>query len=294
MQVNVINENNVEVSIDPPQTIVVEVDQGKAGRGITNISYQQEGEYYYLVVTYTDGTTEQLGPLIITGAAVSLLGGTAGAIAYQSAPDNTTFLTLGTPNQVLVAGTTAPEYKTLAAGNGIQITSSSTSLTISAPETGTVTSVNASGGTTGMGFSGGPITSSGTLTLNGTLNVANGGTGATNIVGTSGVNAGGNGGNSVVSGSGFTTQTSIGGGAGRYSNNPGANGGSGGGGVLTDMVPFPSAIGCVEATDSPNAARFTNSRLTVLHEGEGETVSSGNRSSKCRNISSGIQKTIQL
>ena len=180
MQVNVINENNVEVSIDPPQTIVVEVDQGKAGRGITNITYQQEGEYYYLVVTYTDGTTEQLGPLIITGAAVSLLGGTAGAIAYQSAPDNTTFLTLGTPNQVLVAGTTAPEYKTLAAGNGIQITSSSTSLTISAPETGTVTSVNASGGTTGMGFSGGPITSSGTLTLNGTLNVANGGTGATN------------------------------------------------------------------------------------------------------------------
>ena len=74
MQVNVINENNVEVSIDPPQTIVVEVDQGKQGRGLTNISYQQEGEYYSLVVTYTDGPTEQLGPLIITGAAASLLG----------------------------------------------------------------------------------------------------------------------------------------------------------------------------------------------------------------------------
>lgn len=42
---------------------------------------------------------------------------------------------------------------------------------------GTVTSVNASGGTTGMTFSGGPITSSGTLTLAGTLAVANGGTG---------------------------------------------------------------------------------------------------------------------
>jgi hypothetical protein len=42
---------------------------------------------------------------------------------------------------------------------------------------GTVTSVNASGGTTGMTFSGGPITGAGTLTLAGTLAVANGGTG---------------------------------------------------------------------------------------------------------------------
>ena len=44
---------------------------------------------------------------------------------------------------------------------------------------GTVTSVDASGGSTGMVFTGGPITTSGTLTLSGTLNVANGGTGQT-------------------------------------------------------------------------------------------------------------------
>jgi hypothetical protein len=43
----------------------------------------------------------------------------------------------------------------------------------------TVSSVNASGGSTGLTFSGGPITTSGTLTLAGTLAVANGGTGAT-------------------------------------------------------------------------------------------------------------------
>jgi hypothetical protein len=42
---------------------------------------------------------------------------------------------------------------------------------------GTVTSVAASGGTTGLTFSGSPITTSGTLTLGGTLGVANGGTG---------------------------------------------------------------------------------------------------------------------
>lgn len=44
---------------------------------------------------------------------------------------------------------------------------------------GTVTSVNASGGTTGLSFTGGPVTTSGTLTLGGTLGVANGGTGTT-------------------------------------------------------------------------------------------------------------------
>ena len=42
---------------------------------------------------------------------------------------------------------------------------------------GSVTSVAASGGTTGLTFSGSPITTSGTLTLSGTLAVANGGTG---------------------------------------------------------------------------------------------------------------------
>jgi len=45
--------------------------------------------------------------------------------------------------------------------------------------TGTVTSVSGSGGTTGLTLSGGPITTSGTLTLGGTLAIANGGTGQT-------------------------------------------------------------------------------------------------------------------
>jgi hypothetical protein len=45
---------------------------------------------------------------------------------------------------------------------------------------GTVTSVNVSGGTTGLAASGGPITTSGTITLGGALNVSNGGTGAIN------------------------------------------------------------------------------------------------------------------
>lgn len=49
--------------------------------------------------------------------------------------------------------------------------------------TGTVTSVSGSGGTTGLTLGGGPITDSGTLTLGGTLALANGGTGATTQAG---------------------------------------------------------------------------------------------------------------
>jgi hypothetical protein len=46
---------------------------------------------------------------------------------------------------------------------------------------GTVTSVDVSGGTTGLTTSGGPITTSGTITIAGTLDVDNGGTGATTL-----------------------------------------------------------------------------------------------------------------
>jgi hypothetical protein len=47
---------------------------------------------------------------------------------------------------------------------------------------GTVTSVDASGGTTGMTFTGGPITVSGTLTMSGTLAAKNGGTGLSSYI----------------------------------------------------------------------------------------------------------------
>ena len=48
---------------------------------------------------------------------------------------------------------------------------------------GSVTSVGFSGGATGLSSVGGPITTSGTITLGGTLNISNGGTGATTAAG---------------------------------------------------------------------------------------------------------------
>lgn len=52
--------------------------------------------------------------------------------------------------------------------------------------TGTVTSVDVSGGTTGLTATGGPITAAGTITIGGTLALASGGTGATTAAGARG------------------------------------------------------------------------------------------------------------
>jgi hypothetical protein len=75
---------------------------------------------------------------------------------------------------------------TLTAGSNITITNGAGSITIASTGgggggSGTVTSINVSGGTTGLTTSGGPVTTSGTITMAGTLVVGNGGTGATTL-----------------------------------------------------------------------------------------------------------------
>jgi len=102
-------------------------------------------------ITLAATKTLQIGPSS-TPVAGSVPYGTGATLAYSA---------VGTAGQVLTsAGAGAPTWTT-AAG------------------TGTVTSVNVSGGTTGLTTSGGPITTSGTITLAGTLATANGGTGGT-------------------------------------------------------------------------------------------------------------------
>jgi hypothetical protein len=72
---------------------------------------------------------------------------------------------------------------------------------------GSVSSINASGGTTGLTFTGGPVTTSGTLTLSGTLAVANGGTGATTAANAR--TALGTASSGAVTASGLTMATSV-------------------------------------------------------------------------------------
>ena len=88
----------------------------------------------------------------------NLAGGTANQIPYQTGAGATSFI---------VAPTIANTY----------LEWSGSAYQWSANPLGTVTSVDVSGGTTGLTFSGGPITSSGTITMAGTLAAVNGGTG---------------------------------------------------------------------------------------------------------------------
>jgi hypothetical protein len=117
---------------------------------------------------YTTNTGTVTSVNLTAGTGVSVSGGpitSSGAITVtNTAPDQIVSLTAGT--NVTVTGM-YPNFTIAASGGG----------------SGTVTSVAASGGTTGLTFSGSPITTAGTLTLGGTLDLDNGGTGATTASG---------------------------------------------------------------------------------------------------------------
>lgn len=93
---------------------------------------------------------------------VSILNGGTGATTAAGARVNLLPSYAGNGGRVLALNAGATDVQWLALG-GI----------------GTVTSVNVSGGTTGLTFSGGPITAAGTMTMAGTLATTNGGTGST-------------------------------------------------------------------------------------------------------------------
>ena len=79
--------------------------------------------------------------------------------------------------QILIGNGTAYVQEYLTAGSGISITNAAGSITIaSTGGGGSVTSVQVSGGSTGLTTSGGPITTSGTITLGGLLGTSYGGT----------------------------------------------------------------------------------------------------------------------
>ena len=99
--------------------------------------------------------------------------------ALPVASGGTGLATLTANNVILGNGASNPTFVAPTTAGNI-LTANGTTWVSSAPATsGTVTSIGVSGGTTGLTTSGGPITTSGTITLAGTLAVANGGTGVT-------------------------------------------------------------------------------------------------------------------
>lgn len=101
---------------------------------------------------------------------------TTGAIAAQTDPDLDSISS--TQGVILYRG--ASDWEALSPGtSGYVLQTGGAAANPSWAQAGTVFSVALSGGTTGLSVSGSPITTSGTITLAGTLVAANGGTGIT-------------------------------------------------------------------------------------------------------------------
>ena len=144
------------------------------------------------------GTSVGIG--VFTAASAGTARVALGAAASGANSDITSLSGLTTPLSVGQGGTGQTSYTngqllignssgntlakaTLTAGSGIVIANGNGTITISAPGAvgGSVTSVDVSGGSTGLTFSGGPITTSGTISMAGTLSVGYGGTGAATL-----------------------------------------------------------------------------------------------------------------
>jgi hypothetical protein len=182
------------ITLSTTVTGLLKGDGTAVSAATAGVDYVQPGAYTASGLTMA--TARLLGRTTASvGAAQEITVGTGLTLASGSlvnaAPDQTVSLTGGTA--ISISGTypsftitnTAPDQVVSLTGAGTTtVTGTYPSFTITSNDStaGTVTSVNASGGTTGMSFTGGPITSAGTLTLNGTLAVANGGTGATDAV----------------------------------------------------------------------------------------------------------------
>lgn len=196
-------------------------------------------------LTFTGGPITTSGTLTLGGTLAVANGGT-GQTSY-------------TNGQLLIGNTTGNTLTkaTLTAGSGIAITNGTGSITISATGGGgTVTSVNGSGGTTGLTLTGGPITGAGTLTLGGTLIVANGGTGATTLTGyvkgsgTSALTA-----SATIPTSDLTGSVAV------------ANGGTG-------LTTFTAANNAIYST---SASALTAGTLPITAGGTGSTTASNAR-----------------
>ena len=137
---------------------------GTPGGSDTQIQFNSSGSFGASANLTWDGTNVQIGA--------------TGALRFADT-DSSNYVAFKSPGTVATNVTwTLPSAD--GTSNQVLTTNGSGTLSWSTPSgSGTVTSVDVSGGTTGLTTSGGPVTGSGTITLAGTLAVANGGTGQT-------------------------------------------------------------------------------------------------------------------
>ena len=130
------------------------------------------------VLSYNGAAWVNATNVVRDGDNVSVLANDAG---YYSSGDN---IVVGTVRQsitdAILYGDSNGDLASVTIGSGLTFSGGTLASTDAG---GTVTSVALSGGTTGLTATGSPITTSGTITLGGTLALANGGTGATTASG---------------------------------------------------------------------------------------------------------------
>jgi hypothetical protein len=175
--VSVTDANNITVQLTPVAAQNVTIDRGVAGNGITSIVPVTISSLQYLRIYYTNGTQQDVGPITSTAytgtSPIDITGNTISLLTVPISKGGTNAVTAAAAIQNLLPSYTGNASKRLGLNSG------ATALEWVADGGGTVTSVDVSGGTTGLTTSGGPITGSGTITLTGTLAIANGGTNGT-------------------------------------------------------------------------------------------------------------------
>lgn len=189
----------------------------------------------------TSGSSASPSSTTLTALMDATLGSQQGSVIYR-AGSIWTSLPPGTADQILAtAGPSANPFWKSVTG------------------TGTVTSVNATGGTTGLTFTGGPITTSGTLVMSGTLGVANGGTNLTASPT--------NGQLLIGNGTGYTLGTLTAGSGIGVSNSSGS--------ITISNSGVTSAVAGtgISVSAATGAVTFTNSGVTSLTGGTGINVS---------------------
>lgn len=137
--------------------------------GTTTLTVGSNQQQYFTGST-TQTVTLPVTSTMVLGQTFTIVNNSSGVVTVQSSGGNTVKAmaasTVAVFTVILTSGTTAASWNFEYAAQ-------------SATGTGTVTSVDVSGGTTGLTTSGGPVTGSGTITLAGTLAIANGGSGQT-------------------------------------------------------------------------------------------------------------------
>lgn len=145
-------------------------ETGSAGT-VTNVSVVSANGFAGTVANATTAAA-----ITLTTSVTGLLKGNGTAISAAAAGTDYAPATSGTS---ILSGNGSGGFSSVTVGTGLTFAGG----TLAASSLGTVTSVGVSGGTTGLTTTGSPITTSGTITLGGTLSVDSGGTGVNTLTG---------------------------------------------------------------------------------------------------------------